>query len=163
MERGLIVVPIGPLQSNMYIITGESGIFIIDPSVSLEATEEFLREIPDFYGISRGKADVEALLLTHGHHDHIKYISEWQDTYPLAKVFFSSNDKDLLGNGFMNCSYMEGSEILYDFKFTNLAGTYGQTIYKDDDISVKVFETPGHTLGKAYQSMTAKEKKSHTL
>ena len=45
MERGLIVVPIGPLQSNMYIITGESGIFIIDPSVSLEATEDYLREI----------------------------------------------------------------------------------------------------------------------
>ena len=71
MERGLIVVPIGPLQSNMYIITGETGIFIIDPSVSLEATEDFLREIPDFYGISRGKADVKAFLVTHGHHDHI--------------------------------------------------------------------------------------------
>ena len=47
MERGLIVVPIGPLQSNMYIITGPSGIFIIDPSVSLQATEDFLIDYYD--------------------------------------------------------------------------------------------------------------------
>ena len=143
MERRLITVPLGPLESNMYILTGESGLFVIDPSVPPEMAESYC----NMPGLSKGECKVKAVFVTHGHHDHIKYISEWQDTYPLAKVFFSSNDKDLLGNGFMNCSYMEGSEILYDFKFTNLAGTYGQTIYKDDDISVKVFETPGHTLG----------------
>ena len=147
MERGLIVVPIGPLQSNMYIITGESGIFIIDPSVSLEATEEFLREIPDFYGISRGKADVKALLLTHGHHDHIKYVEEWKKAYPKAEIFFSSKDQELLESAYWNCSYMEGRESDYSFEYTDISGKDGQVFYKDSEIEITVYETPGHTMG----------------
>ena len=143
MERSLITIPLGPLESNMYIIAGSSGLFVIDPSVSPESAEEFC----GMPGLSKGECQIKAIFITHGHHDHIKHIEDWQDSYPSAKVFFSSNDKDLLSNGYMNCSYMEGSEVLYSFKFVNLAGTYGQTVYKDDDISVKVFETPGHTLG----------------
>ena len=127
----------------MYILAGTSGLYVVDPSVSPEMAESYTK-MP---GLSKGECQVKAIFITHGHHDHIKYIGEWQDAYPLAKVFFSSNDKELLFNGFMNCSYMEGSEVIYSFKFTNLAGTYGQTIYKDDVVSVKVFETPGHTMG----------------
>lgn len=143
MERRLITVPLGPLESNMYLITGENGIFVVDPSVSPERTEEYC----DLPGLSKGECHVRALLLTHGHHDHIKYVNEWQDAYPTAKIFFSSNDRDLLGNGYMNCSYMEGYEVIYDFKYANLAGMYGQNLVKEDDISIKVYETPGHTMG----------------
>ena len=42
---------------------------------------------------------------------------------------------------------MEGREITYDFKFSDLAGTYGQNTYKDDSIEIRTFETPGHTMG----------------
>ncbi len=143
MERRLITVPLGPLESNMYLITGDTGIFVVDPSVSPERAEEYC----DLPGLSKGECHVRALLLTHGHHDHIKYVNEWQDAYPTAKIFFSSNDRDLLGNGYMNCSYMEGYEVLYDFKYSNLAGMYGQNLVKEEDISIKVYETPGHTMG----------------
>ena len=127
----------------MYIVTGPAGAFIVDPSVSPKKTEEFC----SIQGLSTGESDVKGLLLTHGHHDHIKYIDEWMAAYPDANVFFSSNDKELLGNGFMNCSYMEGSETLYSFKFTNVAGMYGMNIIKEDGFEIKVFETPGHTMG----------------
>ena len=147
MERGLITVPLGPLQSNMYIITGQSGIFVIDPSVSLEKTEDFLSAIPDFYGISRGKADVKAILLTHGHHDHIKYVEEWNKAYPKTPIFFSSKDNELLESAYWNCSYMEGTESVYSFEYTDIADKDDQVIYSDDEISIKVYETPGHTMG----------------
>ena len=147
MERGLIVVPLGPLQSNMYIITGQTGLFIIDPSVSPERTEDFCSNIPDFEGISKGKAPVNALLLTHGHHDHIKYVEEWIKLYPNAQVFFSSRDKELLESGYWNCSYMEGKETTYSFKYTDLAGKDEWVIYKDSEVEIKVYETPGHTMG----------------
>ena len=127
----------------MYILTGPSGVFVIDPSVSPEAAESFSK----MSGLTAGDCPVKALLLTHGHHDHIKYINEWISAYPNANVFFSSNDKDLIKSGFMNCSYMEGREISYDFKFSNLAGMYGQNIFKDDDLEIKPYETPGHTMG----------------
>ena len=147
MERGLIVVPIGPLQSNMYIITGKSGIFVIDPSVSLEATEDFCSTIPDLSGISQGKVNVKAFLLTHGHHDHIKHVEDWIKVYPDAAVYFSSKDQELLESAYWNCSYMEGIESVYNFTYTDIADKDGQVIYKDSEISVKVFETPGHTMG----------------
>lgn len=143
MDRKLITVPLGPLESNMYIVTGPAGAFIIDPSVSPERAEEFT----GISGLSKGEAHVKAILLTHGHHDHIKYIDEWQDAYPSAVVYFSSNDKDLLSNGFMNCSYMEGSQIIYNFKYSNIAGMYGQNIFREDGLEIKVLETPGHTMG----------------
>lgn len=117
--------------------------FVVDPSVSPEQAEEFC-ELP---GLSKGELQVKAILITHGHHDHIKYIDDWQDAYPYAKVFFSSNDKDLLHNGFMNCSYMEGAEVSYDFDFVNMAGVYGRTVYRDEEVEIKVYETPGHTRG----------------
>ena len=143
MDCGLITLPLGPLESNMYIITGPSGVFVIDPSVSPEAAEGYCK-MP---GLASGECPVKAVLLTHGHHDHIKYIDSWISSYPDASVYFSSNDRELIKNAFMNCSYMEGSERSYDFKFSDLAGTYGQNTYKDDSIEIRTFETPGHTMG----------------
>ena len=143
MERSLITVPFGPLGSNMYIVTGPAGVFIIDPSVSPEKAEAFC----GMPGLSKGECGVKGIFLTHGHHDHIKFVTEWQDAYPTAGLFFSSNDKDLLGNGYMNCSYMEGTQVVYNFKFTNLDALNGAAIYKADGIDVRVYETPGHTMG----------------
>ena len=127
----------------MYVITGPSGVFIVDTSVSPKRAEEYCK-LP---GLSKGECKVKGLLLTHGHYDHIKYINEWMNIYPDAQVFFSSNDKELLGNGYMNCSYMDGLQNTYDFEFENITGLDGMYIYKDDDVKVKVFETPGHTNG----------------
>ena len=143
MERRLITVPFGPLQSNMYLITGEAGIFVVDPSVSPQKTEEFC----GISGLSKGGAGVRAVLLTHGHHDHIKYVSAWQEAYPAAEFFFSSNDSELICNGYMNCSYMEGQQIKYDFRYTDVAGMNADCIFNDKDTTIKVLETPGHTMG----------------
>lgn len=137
----------------MYLITGNSGMFVVDPSVSPEDAEKFC----DLTGLSTGELPVKAILITHGHHDHIKYVDEWLDAYPYVSVFFSSNDKALLTNGFMNCSYMEGAETTYDFDFVDLAGRYGQTVFREDDVEIKVYETPGHTMGSVCFLMTLGE------
>ena len=85
----------------MYVITGPSGVFIVDTSVSPERTEEYCK-LP---GLSKGECKVKGFLLTHGHYDHIKFINEWMALYPDAQVFFSSKDAELMGNAYMNCSY----------------------------------------------------------
>ena len=127
----------------MYLITGDSGVFVVDPSVSPEKAEAYC----GLSGLSKGESPVKAILLTHGHHDHIKFVSEWINTFPSAQVFFSSNDKDLINNGYMNCSYMEGTQITYDFDYTDIAGMNGTSVFKDDNADIRVLETPGHTMG----------------
>ena len=42
---------------------------------------------------------------------------------------------------------MDGLKNTYDFEFENMSGLDSMYIYKDDDVKVKVFETPGHTKG----------------
>ena len=143
MERRLITVPFGPFQSNMYVVAGPSGVFVVDPSVSPKKAEAYT----DIKGLSTGECDVKCFLLTHGHYDHIKYVNEWIEAYPDAKVFFSSKDEELLGSAYMNCSYMDGLQVTFDFEYENISGTDSKSIYKDDDTEIKVFETPGHTEG----------------
>ena len=131
----------------MYLITGPSGVYIVDPSVSPKKTEDFCSNIPDLKGLGEGDVDVRALFITHGHHDHIKYVNEWHETYPNVSIFMSSKDQELLDSAYWNCSYMEGRDVVYSFPYTDIAGKDDQVIYKDPSAEVKVYETPGHSMG----------------
>ena len=127
----------------MYLLTGDAGIFVVDPSVSPERAERY----SDVPGLSNGESQVRAILITHGHHDHIKYVNTWKELFPDADIFFSSNDLSLLGDGFMNCSYMEGFKTEYRFDYIDVAGKNGSTVLKEEDIDISILETPGHTTG----------------
>ena len=131
----------------MYLITGPSGVYIIDPSVSPKRTEDFCADIPDLKGLSEGRVDVRALFITHGHHDHIKHVSDWHHIYPNVTVYMSGKDQELLDSPFWNCSYMDGREVVYKFSYSDIAGKDGDVIYKDPSAEFKVFETPGHSMG----------------
>ena len=77
-----------------------------------------------------------------------------------AKTYFSSNDQFLLDDGMRNCSFMEGSQILYDFPFEDVAGKDGQLIFEEGDTLIKLYETPGHSMGSVCYliSLAGKEK-----
>jgi len=116
-------------MSNMFLAYIGNDVFVIDPSVSPDALKY---DIPP----------VSAILITHGHYDHIKYVDEWHKEFPKVPIYMHPDDDCLLGDAGANCSYMDGINKVFDFPHEKPEGklTFGS-------VEVNVIKTPGHTMG----------------
>ena len=79
------IYPNGPLGSNMYIINTDFGCFLIDPSVD-----------PDKVPIDVRPYKIDAILMTHGHFDHINSVDEWKWIYKDSPIFLAEEDQVML-------------------------------------------------------------------
>ncbi len=124
----------GQLENNMYLIADK----VSKKAVLIDASSN----IPELIEAAKGY-DVEYILLTHGHFDHIMGLTSLKTAFN-AKAVINKNDLVISDN--IN-------------EFTNLFGipstvppTYdmfvedGETI-KAGNIEIKVIATPGHTEG----------------
>lgn len=116
-------------MSNMYLASVCDELFVIDPSVDPDSLD---KEI----------SSVSAILITHGHYDHIKFVEKWHEKYPEAPVYMSSEDSSLIADPRANCSFMDGIVKTFDFPYENP----GETL-EIGSVSIKVIPTPGHTMG----------------
>ena len=119
-------LPLGVYQANCYIIYEETSktCCVLDPGGEAKKVLEFM----DIRGLS-----LEAILLTHGHFDHVGAVKELHDATG-CKVYLCTEDctmppKWTAGDLFYTDAYGEGDEL-------NLAG-----------LSIRVLHTPGHTPG----------------
>ena len=125
----ILRIPKGPFMSNMFLAYVGNCVFVIDPSVSLDAVKY---DLPP----------VSAILITHGHYDHIKYVDEWHKSFPDAPIYMRPEDDCLLGDPGANCSYMDGISKVFDFPHEKPEGTISF-----GPVEVSVITTPGHTMG----------------
>ena len=126
---------VGPVATNCYIVSDENTkeAFIIDPGAEPDRIIEKVKEI----GVS-----IKAILLTHGHFDHISAVNELKREFSVD-VYVGQEDADLMADMELNVSYMFGmpyaaraDKILRDGDMLEIAG-----------FSIKVLFTPGHTKG----------------
>ena len=150
----IITLPYGPLQSNMYIIQGESGFYIVDPSVSPDMAAG---RCP-FLDISK----LKAILITHGHYDHISAVFEWMKKCHDVKIFMSDKDVQLLSDPQSNCSYFIGAGSDYSFVSSDVAGLKDLTV-TDDQFDIRAVPTPGHTSGSVTFDVTSKKDGTRAL
>ncbi len=126
---------LGSLGTNCYLIINEdtNEILIVDPAVC-----------PDYFlGHIRDKGYVpKAILLTHGHFDHVMGIDELVDAYQIP-VYLHEEEKAVLAEPSLNLSYRfetgyayEDVRCLKDGENISLAG-----------LTFTVIHTPGHTKG----------------
>ena len=87
---------------------------IVDASLELSRLQPFIKTRP------------AAILITHSHHDHIKYINEYIEKYPEIKVIGHPKSK-LNNTSESNYLPMEDS-----------------CIFKLGDLEIKTIHTPGH-------------------
>ncbi len=125
----------GAMRTNCYFIYNDETkeTIIIDPA---DEADKLIRIIGEY------NLKPAAILLTHGHFDHIGAVKEIRSRY-MCKVYCLEEEKEVLENAEYNLSSMfAGSftvtpdELLRDGQELTLAG-----------FSIRVIATPGHTKG----------------
>lgn len=129
-------MPLGALGTNCYIVVDESNqhCLVVDPGGEGERLVALLKE--------KG-LQPEAVILTHGHGDHIGGVQAVVDAFKVP-IYINKGDEEFLTNSNLNLSGAIGQpvKVTGDIRFI-----------KEDDVihlgeySFKVIETPGHTPG----------------
>ena len=122
-------LPLGPLQANCYIVSGDdpSSVVVIDPGDDVAVLKNALR----------GRT-VAGVLVTHAHFDHILGVPACAG----APIYVHKADADAMTDPVLNCAHW-GRE-------PRIAA--GHTLQEGDEVALAgmrfaVMHTPGHTPG----------------
>lgn len=129
---------LGSYETNSYVLRASESVkdcVIIDTGLECHALIDFLAE---------HKLNPLALVLTHGHADHITGIVDLRENFPQMKVYIHKLDAHMLTKPLANLSILAG----VSFK-TKPADNLIEEPYAIDQASIKleVIHTPGHTPG----------------
>ena len=126
---------LGPVATNCYLIINldNNESIIVDPADSPESIYDM---------VVRSASKPQAILLTHGHFDHIGAANEVREHYGI-KIYASCDEEKLLASPARNLSNAYGMSL----KVT------ADVLHNDGDIlelaglKIKAIHTPGHTPG----------------
>lgn len=130
-------VVLSSFEENSYVVSKRdaSEAVVVDPGASSASLIKFLK--------SR-KLVVQAVLITHGHYDHIAGVPDLKKNWPDAAVFIGEKDLDKLSDPFGNLSAY--------FERTTSVEVDARVVSESDvlnfaDLTFKVIEIPGHSRG----------------
>lgn len=119
-------------EENTYLLTSELGNqLLIDPG----SDKNYLDEIKN----------LQAILLTHAHFDHILGLTAVADEFPEAQIWLAESEKDWPVNPELN-----GSRLMMGLDFVTKEATNYYNFEKNltfDGFELSVLATPGHSIG----------------
>ena len=129
---------LGAYQTNCYILrAGEAAKDCLIIDTGLEAGE-----LVDFLEVH--KLNPVAVVLTHGHADHITGLAAVRGRFPDIKVYIHKLDSEMLTGVKNNLSAMAG--VLFSSEPADFSLEEGDVI-EQANIKLDVLHTPGHTPG----------------
>jgi hydroxyacylglutathione hydrolase len=128
---------VGPIQCNCYILTeGNSGkAFLIDPGAESQELMNFLQ---------KKKFELQAILITHAHIDHIGGIETIHAKFP-APVLYHAGDQFLYEDLAMQAKLFGVTPEHLQARQPRVGDP---TLHNDQEIdNIRIIHTPGHTPG----------------
>lgn len=126
-------VIVGEFLTNCYIFGTDKEVIVIDPGDEGTKIENI---------INRYNLKVSAIILTHGHFDHMMAAHFLKNRFK-TKIVANINEKELLKTPRFNLSNYVGDEISIEADIYLNDGDFIDI----DDYKLKVIHTPGHTIG----------------
>ncbi len=129
---------LGAYENNCYVVRKDekaTNCIIIDTALSVEALMNFLKE---------RNLDPEALILTHGHGDHIAGVGPLRKNFEKIKVCIHKADAEMLTDSARNFSSFLGKKV---------EALPADIIFEDEraiefaGLKFTIIHTPGHTPG----------------
>ncbi len=133
-ETKLVVLGgLGEVGKNMYCIVHKDAIVIIDAGVSFPESELMGVDyvLPDFTYLKENQDKIKALLITHGHEDHIGAIPFLLQSVNIPAIYAPNHAKELIA------VKLQDKNIRYD----NLFVYTEDTKLKFKDIEIEFFRT----------------------
>ena len=133
------IVPGGPLDVNTYVVGVADGdtCLVIDPGAE-----------PEKVAAAVGDRKVSAVLLTHGHFDHMLFAGHWLNLG--AKLYVHELDAPALRSPSLNLSQVVNQQLVLPAADVML---HEGDVVQEAGVELRVLHTPGHTPGGVcYQS-----------
>jgi hydroxyacylglutathione hydrolase len=125
----------GPIETNTYVVSDEKKkCLIVDPSSGCKAVLDYIED---------NALNPGAVILTHGHFDHILGIPEVVKKFPKISLWVHPLDVDLIRRADYNGSLMIGQDFFYSGPLHDLK----EGRMNVGGINFSVLHVPGHTPG----------------
>ena len=123
------------LYANTYLLTDENkACVVIDPGKAYEGLVNYIK---------KNDLSLKAVLLTHGHVDHVRGVDTLVDAFNVP-VYIGFDDLDMLKDTYANCSEFLGEKVVVNAKAETLADKEVLHFLSED---INVIATPFHTAG----------------
>ena len=126
---------VGPVQTNCYFLYREDtkDCVIVDPGDEAKRIKKFIED-QELHPV--------AILLTHGHFDHIMGIDDFLKAFPVP-VYAGEDELPVIEDDRLNVSSMYGPK----YAFHGAQPVRDGQVIECAGIEVDVLQTPGHTVG----------------